>query len=154
MNFNSPAQVVVAGSAGAVARAVGQAKQAGAKRAVLLPVSGPFHCSLMQPAAERMAERLRQVEIRSPEIPVLHNVHVQAETEPEAIREALVRQIASPVRWVETIEKMAAEGVDLVIECGPGKVLAGLNKRITRDANTLAVFDGDTLDAALQVVAD
>jgi len=154
VNFNSPSQVVVAGSAGAVARAVAQAKQAGAKRAILLPVSGPFHSSLMQPAAERMAERLRQVQIRSPEIPVLHNVHVQAETEPDAIRDVLVRQLASPVRWVETIEKMAAEGVGLVIECGPGKVLVGLNKRITRAVDALPMFDADTVEAALQAVAD
>ncbi len=153
-NFNSPSQVVVAGSAAAVARAVAQAKQAGGKRALLLPVSGPFHSSLMQPAAERMAERLRQVQIRSPEIPVLHNVHVHAEIEPDAIRDVLVRQLASPVRWVETIEKMAAEGVGLVIECGPGKVLVGLNKRITRAVDALPMFDADTVEAALQAVAD
>ncbi|OGI48172.1 MAG: [acyl-carrier-protein] S-malonyltransferase [Candidatus Muproteobacteria bacterium RBG_16_65_34] len=152
VNFNSPGQVVIAGSATAIARGVEAAKAAGAKRALPLPVSVPSHCKLMRPAAERLSARLREVRIETPKIPVLHNVHVQAETGPDAIREALVRQIESPVRWVETIQKMAAEGVDRIVECGPGKVLAGLNKRIDKRAETLAVYDPVTLAAALAAV--
>jgi [acyl-carrier-protein] S-malonyltransferase len=152
VNFNAPGQVVVAGSTAAVERVVDQARSAGARRAVLLPVSGPFHSALMHPAAERMAERLRATEIRNPQIPVIHNSHVEMETDPAAIRNVLVRQIESPVRWVETIQKMVALGVDTVVECGPGKVLAGLNKRITRDARSLHVSDPDSLATALFAV--
>lgn len=148
VNFNSPGQVVIAGTAAAVARAVEQAKGAGAKLAKLLPVSVPSHCALMHPAAERMRARLQQVKIGVPRVPVLHNVHVKGETDPDAIREALVRQIESPVRWVDTIRKMAADGVDKLIECGPGKVLAGLNKRIVKEAQTLPVYDPETLRQA------
>lgn len=148
VNFNSPGQVVIAGTATAVARAVEQAKGAGAKLAKLLPVSVPSHCSLMHPAAERMRERLKQVKIGAPRTPVLHNVHVKSETDPDAIRQALVRQIESPVRWVETIRRMAADGVDKLVECGPGKVLAGLNKRIVKEAQTLPVYDPETLRQA------
>jgi [acyl-carrier-protein] S-malonyltransferase len=149
VNFNSPGQVVIAGTAPAIERAVAQAKSAGAKRAVLLPVSVPSHCALMAPAAERMADRLTAVAIRPPRIPVLHNAHVRAEQSADAIRGALVRQIASPVRWVETVSKMAAEGVDKLIECGPGKVLTGLNKRTAASTTTLPVFDPPTLAQAL-----
>ncbi len=152
VNFNSPGQVVIAGAAAAVARAVEQSKAAGAKRAVLLPVSVPSHCALMHPAALHMAERLQQVDIRRPKIPVIHNTHVQAEFDAPAIRNALVRQIESPVRWVETIQKMAAEGVNQLIECGPGKVLASLNKRIAKTTETLPVFDPETLKTALSTV--
>ena len=148
VNFNSPGQVVIAGTAAAVARAVEQAKGAGAKLAKLLPVSVPSHCALMHPAAERMRARLQQVKIGVPRVPVLHNVHVKGETDPDAIREALVRQIESPVRWVDTIRKMAADGVDKLIECGPGKVLAGLNKRIVKEAQMLPVYDPETLRQA------
>jgi len=148
VNFNSPGQVVIAGTAAAVARAVEQAKGAGAKLAKLLPVSVPSHCALMHPAAERMRERLKQARIQTPRIPVLHNVHVKSETDPDAIRDALVRQIESPVRWVETIRKMAAEGIDKLVECGPGKVLVGLNKRIVKEAQTLPVYDPETLRQA------
>ena len=148
VNFNSPGQVVIAGTATAVARAVAQAKGAGAKLAKPLPVSVPSHCALMHPAAERMRERLKQVQIVTPRIPVLHNAQVQAETNADAIRDALVRQVESPVRWVETIQKMAADGVDKLIECGPGKVLAGLNKRISKDTQTLSVYDPETLRQA------
>ena len=144
VNFNSPGQVVIAGTAAAVARAVEQSKAAGAKRAVLLPVSVPAHCRLMHPAAQQMAERLKQAKIRPPRIPVIHNTHVRAESDPEAIRNALVRQIESPVRWVETIEKMAADGVTQIVECGPGKVLTGLNKRIVKtDRDVSGVRSGD-----------
>jgi [acyl-carrier-protein] S-malonyltransferase len=153
VNFNSPGQVVIAGAASAVTRAVEQSKAAGAKRAVLLPVSVPSHCRLMHPAAQQMAERLKSAQIRAPRIPVLHNAHVQAESDPQAIRNALVRQIESPVRWVETIQKMAADGVTRIVECGPGKVLTGLNKRIVKTVETLPVFDPETLKAALNVVA-
>ncbi len=149
VNFNSPGQVVIAGAAAAVARAVEQSKAAGAKRAILLPVSVPSHCRLMHPAAQQMAERLKAATIRAPQIPVIHNTHVQAESGAEAIRNALVRQIESPVRWVETIQKMAADGVTRIVECGPGKVLTGLNKRIAKEIETLPVFDPATLREAL-----
>ena len=146
VNFNSPGQVVIAGSATAIARGVEAAKAAGAKRALPLPVSVPSHCKLMRPAAERLSARLREVRIETPKIPVLHNVHVQAETGPDAIREALVRQIESPVRWVETIQKMAAEGVDRIVECGPGKVLAGMTKRIDPSLESLALVDKASIE--------
>ena len=152
VNFNAPGQVVVAGATAAVERVVDQAKSAGARRAVLLPVSGPFHSALMHPAVGRMAERLRETDIRNPKIPVIHNSHVETETDPTAIRNVLVQQIESPVRWVETIQKMITLGVDRIVECGPGKVLAGLNKRIARDARSLAVSDTDSLAAALSAV--
>lgn len=148
VNFNSPGQVVIAGTAAAVARAVEQAKGAGAKLAKQLPVSVPSHCALMHPAAERMRERLKALNLRAPAIPVLHNVHVQSESNTDAIRDALVRQIESPVRWVETIQKMAASGVDKLVECGPGKVLAGLNKRIAKETQTFSVYDPETLRQA------
>ena len=148
VNFNSPGQVVIAGTAAAVARAVEQAKGAGAKLARQLPVSVPSHCALMHPAAERMRERLKQMNIVTPRIPVLHNAHVRAESNADAIRDALVRQVESPVRWVETVQKMAADGVDKLVECGPGKVLAGLNKRISKETQTLSVYDPETLRQA------
>lgn len=153
VNFNSPGQVVVAGTAAAVQRAVAQAKAAGAKRAVALPVSVPSHCQLMAPAAKQMAARLREVSLRVPQVPVLHNAHVRAEQDPQAIREALVRQIAAPVRWVETIQAMAAQGVDKVIECGPGKILTGLNKRIVDGVTTWPAYDPASLDQALAATA-
>ena len=148
VNFNSPGQVVIAGTATAVARAVEQSKAAGAKRAVILPVSVPSHCALMRPAAEQMRARLAAIRIDPPAIPVLHNVHVKSESDPQAIRDALVRQIESPVRWVETIQVMAAGGVTQLIECGPGKVLAGLNKRIDKNSQTFPVYDPETLRQA------
>jgi [acyl-carrier-protein] S-malonyltransferase len=149
VNYNSPGQVVIAGNAAAVARGAERAKAAGAKRAVILPVSVPSHCRLMHPAAERLATRLREVDIRTPVVPVLHNVHVQSEASADAIRDALVRQVESPVRWVETIQTMVARGVDRLVECGPGKVLAALNRRIDKRADTLPVYDPATLGAAL-----
>jgi len=153
VNYNSPNQVVVAGTAAAVARAVEQSKAAGAKRAVVLPMSVPAHSRLMHPAAQRMAERIKTVNVRSPCVPVIHNVHLRAESDPEAIRNALVRQIESPVRWAETIQKMAADGVTWIVECGPGKVLAGLNKRIVKTAETFPVFDPATLRETLAKVS-
>jgi len=152
VNYNSPGQVVIAGTAMAVARAVENAKAAGAKLAKTLPVSVPSHCALMHPAAERMRERLSQLTINTPQIPVLHNVHVKSENSPDAIRDALVRQVESPVRWVETIQQFAASGVARIIECGPGKVLAGLNKRIAKDIQTLSVYDPDTLQIARHAI--
>lgn len=149
VNYNSPGQVVVAGTAAAVARAVERAKAAGAKRAVTLPVSAPSHCALMQPAAQRLAARLAKIEIGKPRIPVIHNADVRAYDEPSRIREALVRQLHSPVRWVETIQAMAAHGVNHLVEAGPGKVLVGLNKRIVRDMQAFAVVDAESLQAAL-----
>lgn len=150
VNFNAPGQVVIAGCAAAVERAITLAKAAGAKRALELPVSVPSHCALMRPAAAKLAERLNAVEIKSPILPVLHNVDVSAAARPEAIRERLVEQLYSPVRWVETILQMAADGVGRIIECGPGKVLAGLNRRIDRRLDVEAVFDPASLDKALQ----
>jgi len=149
VNFNSPGQVVVAGHKAAVERAVELAKAKGAKRALLLPVSVPSHCALMQPAADKLATLLEDVAIQAPRIQVINNVDVAMPTDPAAIRSALVRQLHSPVRWVETIQKMAAEGVDRLIECGPGKVLVGLNKRIERNMGAQAVLDPDSLAAAL-----
>ena len=149
VNFNSPGQVVVAGHKAAVERAVDLAKAKGAKRALLLPVSVPSHCALMQPAAEKLATLLEDVAIQAPQIPVINNVDVAMPGDPDAIRRALVRQLHSPVRWVETIHKMAADGVDRLIECGPGKVLVGLNKRIERNMGAQAVFDSESLAAAL-----
>ncbi len=152
VNFNSPGQVVIAGTAAAVARGAEQARAAGAKRAVLLPVSVPSHCRLMQPAAAQMAQRLAGVAIRAPKLTVIHNAHVQSETTPDGIRQALVRQIESPVRWVETVRTMIAGGVNRIVECGPGKVLAGLNKRIDKQVETLAMYDPATLRAVLEAV--
>ncbi len=149
VNFNSPGQVVIAGTAAAIQRALEQAKAAGAKRAVALPVSVPSHCRLMRPAAERMATRLKQVSLSAPKTPVIHNVHVQSESSVDSIRDALARQIESPVRWVETIQKMAADGVTRVVECGPGRILTGLNKRVTDKIETKAAFDPASLRDAI-----
>lgn len=152
VNFNSPGQVVVAGNTAAVERAMALATQAGAKRALLLPVSVPSHCDLMRPAAARLDARLREVVLSPPRIPVLHNADVAAHADAAALRDALVRQLHSPVRWSETIQYLAARGVKTLVECGPGKVLAGLNKRIARDMVALPVYDPATLDAALATI--
>lgn len=152
VNFNSPGQVVIAGSSAAVQRAVGAAKEAGAKRALLLPVSVPSHCQLMHGAAEKMAERLKTIDIAAPAIPVIHNFSVKAERNSDKIKQALVSQIEQPVRWVEIIQSMVANGVDKLIECGPGKVLTGLNKRIDKNMTAWATHDPDSLSAALQAL--
>jgi [acyl-carrier-protein] S-malonyltransferase len=149
VNFNAPSQVVIAGHREAVERAVAAAKARGAKRALLLPVSAPFHSSLLKPAAERLAARLADTPVAAPDIPVLHNVDVQERPTPDGIRGALAAQAASPVRWVQTIEAFAARGVTHVVECGPGKVLAGLNKRIAADMAIYALTDSAAIDAAL-----
>ncbi|HEX7044685.1 MAG TPA: ACP S-malonyltransferase [Burkholderiales bacterium] len=145
VNFNSPAQVVIAGSRAAVVRGIEQAKAAGAKRAVLLPMSVPAHSSLMAPAATRLGERLQGVALRMPRIPVLQNATLATAADVDAMREALVRQVASPVRWVQTVERLVGAGVQALVECGPGKVLTGLNKRIARDVECLAIQDPGTL---------
>jgi [acyl-carrier-protein] S-malonyltransferase len=153
VNFNSPGQVVIAGSAAAVARAIDAAKAAGAKRALPLPVSVPSHCALMRPAAERLAERLADVALAVPGVPVIHNVNVAPAEDVESLRRLLVEQLYSPVRWVETVASVATQGVTTALECGPGKVLTGLNKRIADNLTTLPVFDPKTLDAALEAIS-
>ncbi len=149
VNFNSPGQVVIAGHKTAVDRGCELAKARGAKRALPLPVSVPSHCALMQPAAEKLAAALEAIQIKGSSVPVLHNADVAAYSEPAAIRDALARQLYRPVRWVETIQAMAGQGVGLILECGPGKVLAGLNKRILKDLPVLALSDGAGLEDAL-----
>jgi [acyl-carrier-protein] S-malonyltransferase len=149
VNYNSPGQVVIAGHAAAVERATALAKQAGAKRAVLLPVSVPSHCSLMTSAAAEFATRLAQVSISSPQIPVLQNVDALAHADPVKIRENLGKQLYSPVQWVRSVQAMRALGVTRIIEAGPGKVLAGLCKRIDKSIDAVAVHDMASLDNAL-----
>jgi [acyl-carrier-protein] S-malonyltransferase len=130
VNFNSPGQVVIAGQAEAVARAIEACKAAGAKRALPLPVSVPSHCALMKPAADALLEAMQNIEFKTPSIPMINNVDVAVETSPDAIRSALHRQLFMPVRWVELVQHLGKSGVEQIIECGPGKVLCGLNKRI------------------------
>jgi [acyl-carrier-protein] S-malonyltransferase len=148
-NLNSPGQVVIAGHRGAVERAMALAKEMGAKRAVMLPMSAPSHCSLMRPAAERLRERLAKVAIRKPAVPVVHNRFVAAFDDPDRIRQALVEQLDHPVRWIETVRFLAGHGVGRIVECAPGKVLTGLVKRIAPGVEALAIQDGAALDAAL-----
>ena len=149
VNFNSPGQVVIAGAKAAVDRAIEILKAKGAKRALPLPVSVPSHCALMKPAAEKLAAALASVPVSAPEFPVIHNADVAAYTDPAQIRDALVRQLYCPVRWVETVRHLRAAGVDRFIECGPGKVLAGLVKRIDGEAANLAIVDEASMAAAL-----
>ncbi len=145
VNFNAPGQVVIAGAAAAVERAVAAAKDTGAKRAMPLPVSVPSHCALMEPAAAKLAERLAGVQVAAPTIPVIHNVDVATCNDADGIRERLVRQIHRPVRWVETVQFLADQGVETLVECGPGKVLAGLARRIDKRIEGKAVFDSATV---------
>jgi [acyl-carrier-protein] S-malonyltransferase len=152
VNFNAPAQVVIAGHKAAVERACEAAKAAGAKRALPLPVSAPFHSSLMRPAADVLAKALAEIDVKRPMIPVLNNVDVAAPNEPAAIVDALTRQAWHPVRWVETIQAMKEAGVTHIVECGPGKVLAGLVKRIDSSMVGLAITDEASLAAALAAV--
>ncbi|MGB2819202.1 MAG: ACP S-malonyltransferase [Burkholderiaceae bacterium] len=149
VNFNAPSQVVIAGQTAAVARACEAAKRLGAKRALPLPVSAPFHSSLLRPASDRLRAYLANVRLTAPSIPLVNNVDVTIESEPGRIVDALARQAASPVRWVETIQKMAADGVTHVVECGPGRILAGLTKRIAPALESIAVADASALDDAL-----
>lgn len=152
VNFNAPSQVVIAGHRAAVERAMENAKAAGAKRAVLLPVSAPFHASLLKPAASVLAQALNQVTLHVPQIPVIQNVDVQMHQDPAAILQALVDQAWHPVRWVQTIQAMAHFGVTHIVECGPGKVLSGLVKRIDGSLVALSVNDPASLQAALEAL--
>lgn len=149
VNFNAPSQVVIAGHRAAVERACAAAKERGAKRAVLLPVSAPFHSSLLAPAAQRLAQHLESVQIVSPQVPVINNIDVQMESEPARIRSALARQAAGPVRWVDTIRAMADAQVTHVLECGPGKVLAGLTRRIAPELESMSIYDEASVQDAL-----
>ena len=149
VNFNSPGQVVIAGNKEAVERAGAACKAAGAKRALPLPVSVPSHCALMKPAADKLAVALEGITFNTPAVPVINNVDVKAESDASAIRHALVRQLYSPVRWTESVEAMAAQGVTHLLEMGPGKVLTGLTKRIVDTLTAAAVNDTASLNAAL-----
>ena len=152
VNFNAPGQVVIAGHKNAVARAIEACKARGAKRAMLLPVSAPFHSSLMQPAAVKLGVFLQGISFSEPAIPVINNVDVREERDPNRIKDALVRQAASPVRWTEIIRRMAEQGVTHIVECGPGKVLAGLAKRIDSRVQGIAAADRASLEQALAVI--
>ncbi len=152
VNFNSPEQTVIAGHAEAVTRAMTLLSERGAKRTVALPVSAPFHCALMQPAAARLAEALPKEAFARPTITLINNVDVASPDEPDAIRDALVRQAAAPVRWVEVIQRMAELGAVTVAECGPGKVLAGLTKRINRELTGVALADAAALEQLAQQI--
>ncbi|HEX6528252.1 MAG TPA: ACP S-malonyltransferase, partial [Burkholderiales bacterium] len=150
VNFNAPGQVVIAGEKAAVERAMEACKAKGAKRAMLLPVSAPFHSTLMRPAAEKLQGALEKIRISAPKISVINNVDVAIENDPARIKDALVRQAASPVRWVETIRRMVDSGVTHIVECGPGKVLAGMTKRIAPGVKSLAAADRASLEEALK----
>ncbi|MFM0201441.1 ACP S-malonyltransferase [Paraburkholderia fungorum] len=152
VNFNAPAQVVIAGHKAAVEKACEVAKAKGAKRALPLPVSAPFHSSLLKPASDQLREYLAGIDVQVPSIPVLNNVDVAVVSEPASIKDALVRQAAGPVRWVESVQAMAAQGVTHVVECGPGKVLAGLTKRIDGNLVGASVFDPASLEETLKLV--
>jgi [acyl-carrier-protein] S-malonyltransferase len=152
VNFNAPAQVVIAGHKSAVERACEGAKAKGAKRALPLPVSAPFHSSLLKPASDRLRVYLEGVSFSTPVIPLINNVDVAVVTDTAAIKDALVRQAASPVRWVETVQAMASHGVGRVIECGPGKVLSGLVKRINGELLNDAIVDQASMDALLETL--
>ncbi|RZF29505.1 [acyl-carrier-protein] S-malonyltransferase [Paraburkholderia sp. UYCP14C] len=152
VNFNAPAQVVIAGHKAAVEKACEVAKAKGAKRALPLPVSAPFHSSLLKPASDQLREYLASIDVRVPSIPVINNVDVAVVNEPAKIKDALVRQAAGAVRWVECVQAMAAQGVTHVIECGPGKVLAGLTKRIDGNLVGASVFDPASLEETLKLV--
>lgn len=149
VNFNANGQTVIAGHKGAVERAMEACKARSAKMAKALPVSAPFHSSLIKPAAEKLAKRLAQLDFKSPAIPVINNVDVTIENDPAAIKDALVRQAYNPVRWVETIQMMAAIGITTVAECGPGKVLAGLAKRCADGVSGVALADAAAIEANL-----
>jgi len=149
-NLNSPGQVVIAGHRPAVERAMAEAKAQGAKLVKMLPMSAPSHCSLMKPAADRLAERLAAIEVRKPAVPVVHNRFVEAFDDPARIRQALIEQLDHPVRWIETVQFLAGHGVTRIVECAPGKVLTGLTKRIAASVEGAAILDSAALAAALQ----
>ncbi|MGS2743193.1 ACP S-malonyltransferase [Halomonas sp. LS-001] len=154
VNYNSPGQVVIAGSKAAVERAIAACQEAGAKRAMPLPVSVPSHCALMKPAAERLSQAMKEIELRAPRYRVIQNVDAQAHADVETLRTRLVEQLYRPVRWSDCVEAMSAQGARTFIECGPGKVLTGLNKRIVRGSKGLAVNDPDSLSAALELARE
>lgn len=152
-NLNAPGQIVIAGTKAAVARAIDAAKKLGARRAMALPVSAPFHCALMRPAAEKLQACLQEIEIATPQVAVVNNVDVAAPSAPDAIRDALVRQAFLPVRWIELVQWLAGQGANPIIECGPGKVLAGMNKRIAPQAGGAALADAQSLQHWLHTCA-
>lgn len=152
VNFNAPSQVVIAGNKAAVERGAEAAKAGGAKRAVMLPVSAPFHSSLLQPAADRLAQHMKSVTFNAPRVPVVNNVDVAIIDDPDKIKDALARQACNPVRWVEVIRRMGVEGATHVIECGPGKVLAGLTRRIDGNLHGYAITDPQSLAQTLQAL--
>ena len=149
VNFNSPGQVVIAGKVAAVEAAIALCKAAGAKRALPLPVSAPFHTQLMRPAGEQLADAIQSLEISAPDIPVVHNVNASTETDPHAIRALLVEQISSPVQWTACVQAMSAAGAARIVECGPGKVLSGLNRRIDKSLASFNIEQPEDLQAAL-----
>jgi [acyl-carrier-protein] S-malonyltransferase len=154
VNFNAPGQVVIAGNVAAVERAMTIAKTMGAKRAVLLPVSVPSHCALMHPAAEKLETYLQNTAINMPKMTLIHNVDVSSHSAPEVIRNALKEQLYRPVHWVDSIKFMHDQGVTRFVECGPGKVLIGLNKRIVKDAAHYSIYNPETLNEALENIHD
>ena len=154
VNFNSPGQLVISGSAEAINFAVDLAKEKGAKRALLLPVSVPSHCALMEPAAEQLTQSLSKLSVKLPSIPVIHNVTVMNSNNKVDIKNLLAQQLYKPVRWVETIQYLAENGVNTFIECGPGKVLTGLSKRIDKSVTSLSVFNPTTIEKAIQILGE
>jgi len=154
VNYNAPGQVVIAGSTAAVNRAIENCKEAGAKRALPLPVSAPFHTSLMKPAADKLAEIVDAVDFSAPDVPVIHNVHAQTESDPDNIRKLMLEQIYSPVKWVDCVKQLKQSGADTLIECGPGKVLSGLTKRIDRELQAMATDSVADFDNALTTLND
>lgn len=154
VNYNSPGQVVIAGSTPAVQQAIELAKEKGAKRALQLPVSVPSHCELMKPAAEQLTIELNKIEVAMPTTPVIHNASVSVANDTAELKQLLAQQLYSPVRWVETVQWFAQQGVENVVEAGPGKVLAGLNKRIDKGLNALPLFDTATLEKTTQALGE
>lgn len=152
VNYNSPGQVVIAGHVAAVEAAIAALKEAGAKRAMLLPVSAPFHTSLMRPAGEKLEQALADISFAAPQIPVVHNVHAQTESDPAKIKQLLVEQIYSPVKWVSCVEAMTASGVTTTVESGPGKVLSGLNKRVQKSLTCLNIECPASLETTLAAI--
>jgi len=152
VNFNSPGQVVIAGNKAAIERAMELAKEAGAKRALPLPVSAPSHCALMKPAADKLSASLSNISLSLPAIPVIHNVNVSAASNTDELASLLAQQLYSPVRWVETVQSFAADGISLVVEAGPGKVLTGLCKRIDRSINGMGIFDNASFEKFMETL--
>ena len=154
VNFNSPGQVVIAGNVAAVTKATVLAKEQGAKRALMLPVSVPSHCALMKPAADMLSEALADMPVNETRMPVIHNVSVTPAQDEAGIKTSLAQQLYNPVRWVETVQWLSNQGVDKIVECGPGKVLAGLTKRIDKAVTGLPVFDQSSLEKAVQALGE